>query len=395
VHGNALVDVGPRSAHIAGVGYACFAPAGTFDRAVDVTYVQPMAGDPSDHVVLVTTTGRFALTPTCAANALGIVPDTAFAKADRDTARRAFAVVAGSIAQHPDALAKAVLDRACGKVVTQVRALVEEYSLQPSSVELIGGGGGAAALVPHAGALLGVPWRLARQAEVISPLGVALAMVRDTVERNIVDPTPADVLRVRQEAVDAAVRNGALAETVQVQVEVDTRRNLVRAVAAGTAELRRGNASERVMGDAGRRAAAARSMQRSPEDVRPVANTGALEVFVCDPPPARWWQPWRRAQAQLRVVDRSGVVRLRRHGAVVRTCTVASLEAELRTLIDGLVDFGDAGRTIPDAYLLVGARLVNLSGLADDGQMLGLAGVEVRAHAPEQAVVIIATHRQS
>ena len=29
-------------------------------------------------------------------------------------------------------------------------------------------------------------------------------MVRDTIERTIVDPTPADVLRVRQEAVDAA-----------------------------------------------------------------------------------------------------------------------------------------------------------------------------------------------
>ncbi len=58
-----------------------------------------------------------------------------------------------------------------------------------------------------------------------------------------------------------------------------------------------------------------------------------------------------------------------------------------------LVDFGDAGRTIPDVYVLVGSRLVNLSGLADEGQMLGLAGVEVRAHAPDQPVVIIATSR--
>ena len=41
------------------------------------------------------------------------------------------------------------------------------------------------------------------------------------------------LLDVRQEAVDAAVRNGALAETIDVQVEVDARRNLVRAVAAG------------------------------------------------------------------------------------------------------------------------------------------------------------------
>jgi hypothetical protein len=354
-----------------------------------------MAGDPSDYVVLETAAGRFALTPTCAANAVGVVPDAAFAKADRETARLAFAALGRVIGLDGDALATSVLDRACGKVVAQVRALVEEYRLQPSGVDLIGGGGGAAALVPHAGALMGVPWRLARQAEVISPVGVALAMVRDSVERNIVDPTPADVLRVRQEAVEAAVRNGALAETVEVHVEVDTRRNLVRAVAVGTAELRRGGASERVTDAQGRRSAAARSMQRAPADVILAASTSHLDVFTCDAHAGAWWQPWRREPAQLRVVDRTGVVRLQRQDAVVRACNVSELEAQLRTLVAGLVDFGDAGRTIPDAYVLVGARLVNLSGLADEGQMLGLAGVEVRAHAPDQPVVIIATARNA
>jgi len=395
VHGSALVDVGPRSAHIAGVGYACFAPAGAFDGPVEVTSVRPMTGDPSDYVVLVTPAGRFALTPTCAANAVGVVPEGAFAKAERETARRGFAMLGTAMGQDGDALARAVLDMACAKVVTQVRALVEEYRLQPSSVDLIGGGGGAASLVPHAGALMGVPWRLARQAEVISPVGVALAMVRDTIERNIVDPSSADVLRVRQEAIEAAVRNGALAETVEVHVEVDTRRNLVRAVAVGTAELRLGGATNRVTDEDGRRSAAARSMQRDPAGVTLVASTSQLEVFTGAARVAAWWQPWRRDAAQLRVVDRSGVVRLQRQDAVVRSCTVNDLEGELRALVAGLVDFGDAGRTIPDAYVLVGSRLVNLSGLADEGQMIGLAGVEVRAHAPDQPVVIIATTRNT
>ncbi len=79
----------------------------------------------------------------------------------------------------------------------------------------------------------------------------------------------------------------------------------------------------------------------------------------------------------------------------MRRCTVNDLEGELRALVAGLVDFGDAGRTIPDVYVLVGSRLVNLSGLADEGQMLGLAGVEVRAHAPDQPVVLIATARNT
>ncbi|WP_370651552.1 hydantoinase/oxoprolinase family protein [Luteitalea sp. TBR-22] len=394
VSGGALVDVGPRSAHIAGVGYACFAPAGAFDGPVEVTSVCPLEGDPADYVVLVAGGARYALTPTCAANAAGVVPADAFAKADRSTAERAFAVLAASIGQDGAALARAVLDRACGKVVAQVRALVEEYRLSASAVDLVGGGGGAASLVPHTGALMGVPWRLARQAEVISPLGVALAMVRDTIERTIVDPTPADVLRVRQEAVDAAVRNGALAETIDVQVEVDARRNLVRAVAAGSAELRRGGAADR-QGDATtRRAAAARSMHRPVGDVRVVASTAAFDVFAGEPPSGLWWAPWRHAASELRVVDATGVVRLQRQDATVRVSTASALEADLRGVLDALADFGDAGRTIPDVHLLVGPRIVNLAGLADEGQILGLAAVEVRGREDDAPVVIIATARR-
>ena len=59
-----------------------------------------------------------------------------------------------------------------------------------------------------------------------------------------------------------------------------------------------------------------------------------------------------------------------------------------------LADFGDAGRTIPDVYVLVGSRLVNLSGLADEGQVLGLATVEMRGRAADQPVVIVATAKE-
>jgi N-methylhydantoinase A len=393
MRGRILVDVGPRSAHIAGVGYACFAAATTFDDAVEVEYVQPLAGDPADYVVLATPAGRFALTPTCAANAIGIVPDSAFAKADQDTARRGFAALARRVGADGDAVAQSMLDIACGKVVAQVRALVEEYRLPQAAVDLVGGGGGAAALVPRVGALMNVPWRLARQAEVISPLGVALAMVRAVIERNIVDPTAADVLRVRGEAVEAAVRNGALPATVEVHMEVDSRRHLVRAVAVGSAELRRGSAGDRAVDEAGRRAAAARSMQCDPTEVRLAGRTGSFDVYACTPAPASWWQPWRRHPAQMRVVDRSGVVRLQRQDAMVRTCASGSLEAELRAVVGDLMDFGDAGRTIPDVHLLVGVRVVNLAGLADEGQLLGLAAVEVHGQSPDQDIMIIATRR--
>ncbi|MBA2356775.1 MAG: hydantoinase/oxoprolinase, partial [Acidobacteria bacterium] len=168
VCGQRLVDVGPRSAHIAGVGYACFAPPGSFAAGAEVESLQPMPGDPDDYVVLVTAAGRFALTPTCAANAAGVVPESAFARSDPSTALAACAVLARVVGGDAATVARDILALACAKVVRQVRTLIDEYRLQPGGIDLVGGGGGAAALVPHTGALLGVPWRLARQAEVIS-----------------------------------------------------------------------------------------------------------------------------------------------------------------------------------------------------------------------------------
>jgi N-methylhydantoinase A len=389
VRDNRLHDVGPRSAHIAGVGYACFAPPGTFDREVEVGFVAPLPGDPGDYLVLGTPAGRYALTPTCAANAAGLVPAGAFAHGDAGTARAAIAIAAGALHIEATTLAADIMDRACGKVVAQIEALVGEYGLARGAIDLVGGGGGAAALVPHSGAMLGVPWRLAKHAEVISPIGVALALVRDTVERTIVDPTPADVLQVRQQAIEAVVRNGAVADTVEVVVDVDPRKNRVRATAVGSAELRRSEHGPRAAEPAERLAAAARSFRRPVDEVAMVASTGSLDVFAATMTPAPWWQRWRRVRTPLRVMDRAGVVRLQRDDAGAHVCTTETLESTLRGLLAAVVDYGDAGRTLPDLHVLLGSRVLNLAGLADEGQVLGLAGVEARACSPGQPLVIL------
>jgi hypothetical protein len=277
-----IVDVGPRSAHIAGLGYVCFTePEELIDAGIEL--IQPAPGDDADHVVLRTRSGiRCAITTTCAANLLGYIKPEHFAFGKKESAAIAFNLLAEKFgAEHsPEGVAEIILDVACRKIATTIGDMMAEYHLPLDQAMLIGGGGGAASLAPFTAKLMNLEHRIARNAEVISPIGVAMAMVRDTVERNIVDPSPEDILRVRREAADAAIAAGAVPESVEVEVEVDKRRNLVRATAMGTTELRRREGEQTILAIEQCRESVARSMRIAADAVKLEAETGNHLVFT-------------------------------------------------------------------------------------------------------------------
>lgn len=415
-NGGRLVDVGPRSAHIAGLPYAAFASdAALFDGA-KLLHLQPTQYDAADYVAVECADGqRYALTPTCAANVLEIIPADAFARGNGAAARKAFEPLAQKLGVNVDEAARQVLEISCRKVAQQIEALIIEYKLERATVELVGGGGGAASLVPYTGKLLNLPARLARKAEVISTIGVALAMVRDVVERNIVDPTPDDILQIRREAAAAVIQAGALPATVEVQIAVDTRKNLVRATAFGTTELKKEDSTTGGTLDVeGCRASAARSLQVDAAQVTLCGQTTGLYVFSA---PADAVQrntgakskSWRRTLAtlrqnsasawekffpkrrqMLRVTDTTGVIRLQRAHAEAFMTTAEQLPRDLEAVINRFTDYGDAGRALPDVQILAGSRIINLAGLADAEQAIALARTELENVPPLEVLVIVA-----
>ena len=382
----ALRGVGPRSAHIAGLGYACFTPAAAFDGA-RVLAIRPQPGDPADYLALELAGGeRVTVTPTCAANLLGYVPAGDFARGDAESARRAFALAGAAIGCAPEALARAVLERSADILRTAVDELIADYGLIPGEVELVGGGGGAAALVPFAAERLGLRHRLARDAEVISPLGVALALVRDVVERTIVSPGPEDVVRVRREAFERVVAAGAAPELVEVAVEIDARRNLVRATASGATAAVAGAPAASDASRSERAAAAARALHARPADAECVATAGTFELFRT---------PRGRSAYDVCAVDGRGVVRMTAVRATARATTVARLERTLAALLEDATAFGDVGRALPDVHLVYGRRVADLGALAESAQVLALAAEEVRGLPGDDAVAVVAATRDA
>lgn len=387
-----LTEVGPRSAHIAGLPYACFADPAELDGA-RLVRVAPLESDTADHAVLDNGTRRFALTVTCAANALGRVPEGDHARADPRAARAALEPLARALGTDVAGAARAVLDRATERVETVVEALIGDYGLDRSVAALVGGGGGAATVTPHLGERMGLSARIAAHSEVISPLGVALALVRESVERIIPGATHADVLSVRAEAEAAVVAQGADPDGVEVDVTVDPQRNLVTAVATGATELRTRDRTAAVAREQAR-AAAADSLGADAADLTEYAANGRYRVLGLVRRPTGPFGRLARERRHIRVVDGEGVVRLHNGDAEVDTLVAGQAEGRLKDLVEERTAYGDGGAVPPAVWLLLGPKIADLSGVMDAGHLLALAGTEIARRAPDEEVVAIMERRR-
>jgi N-methylhydantoinase A/oxoprolinase/acetone carboxylase beta subunit len=389
--GRAVTDVGPRSAHIAGLAYACFAPPAALAGAKLVT-ISPRPDDPADYVAIESANGtRYALTLTCAANALGVVPSGAYARSEPEAARLAMQPLAQALGVPVEEAARVVLRRAIKPVREVVDELTGEYGLE--HLTLVGGGGGAAAVTPFLGGEAKQEWRIAAHSEVISPLGAALALVRESVERIVPNPSNADILAARSEAEAAVIAQGADPSGVEVDVTVDPQRNLIRAVATGATELRTKDRAS-IVDESAVRDEVARSIGVPVGEVAELATTPQYRVFGASARRKGVFGRFAAPPLQVRVVDGEGVIRLHSSGALVEGTDVAAAQNRLSALVDQHTRYGDGGSRAPAVWLLIGPKIADLSGVLDRDQLVALIGAELKARAPDEPVVAILEDRK-
>ncbi|HEX4893768.1 MAG TPA: hydantoinase/oxoprolinase family protein [Hyphomicrobiaceae bacterium] len=373
-----LIDVGPRSAHIAGLPYAAFAdPAAIADPAVEL--FEPMTGDGGDWIAVRVANGtRYALTTTCAANVLGLAKPGDHAHGNREAARKAFAPLAELLGVGVEEAARAVLDMATDKVIPVIQSLIKEYQLDADQCLLIGEGGGAASLIPRLSERTSLAHEISKDAEVISSIGVALALVREVVERIVPHPKPEDLQAIRKEALDAVVRLGADARSVDVTVEVDKLTHRVRAIAMGAAEMHvkdpGGSIPEREA-----RSIAAKSLGQAPDALRLAAATSGLRVFQAP-----------QADGAVRAVDWQGSIRLQRSRALVRSTDPRTARAALVALWKEASGIAGERQGVPAIVLLFERHVIDLSGVETLAQAEALAASELEGLADGVAVALVA-----
>ena len=372
-----VVDVGPRSAHIAGCEYACFTPE---EEIVDpqIEMVSPKPSDPADYVTIRLKNGkRICFTNTCAANVLGLIDAKYFAHGNDSAARKAMEPVADKMGITVEQLATQLLEKDFEKVNACINALAEKYQLDHDSMKLVGCGGGAASLVPYCAEKMGLQYDIPENAEVISSIGVALSMVRDVVERVIPSPTQEDIREIKKEAADAAVSSGASPDTVEVHIEIDSQTGKVTAIATGSTEVKTTDLLKECDENEAKELAT-QDFGPKVSQIRLAEKTDKFYVY----------QGERDGKQPIRIVDKKGFIKVQCSNGKVVKCAVQDYKEVVESIWKDVAVFKTDSILRPDFFVCVGPRVGDYSAV-DLEQIFLLMDLDLGDREPEEEIIIV------
>lgn len=370
-----IVSIGPRSAHIAGLEYECFAQ-NSFIGA-EARLVSPRADDPCEYGTLLCKNGKtYSLTLAGAANLLGYVPENDYAHGNADVNRAAWDAFGKYLGISGMDAARKVMDLAVKKLQAVIEDLIEEYNLDRNFITLVGGGGSGAVIVFALAEKMNFHARIAKNAPYISTIGVALAMVREQIERSVVNPGEEDIKRIRQDVVEKIVRSGANESTVDVTIEVDMQKNILRAIATGATEFRQKDLTTRMLSVEELVAITAQALDVPVGQVNLITQAGRWYIFQGLFEKKALFGLYKTKQFSLCVIDREGTVRLRKAKAQCTKFTKAQIQTLFRQFMADNTTYSDANASIPRVFVFYREKMLDLSSLQTADQVYSLLQME-------------------
>ena len=372
-----VVDVGPRSAHIAGCDYACFTDPDEIEDP-QIELVAPKDGDPNDYVVIRLKNGkRITITNTDAANVLGLIDEKYFAHGNAESARKAMQPIADRLQITVEQLAEKILEKDYEKVSACINALAEKYHLDHDAMKLVGCGGGAASLVPYCAKKMGLQYSIPENAEVISSIGVSLAMVRDVIERVIPNPTEEDIATMKKEAIDACIDSGAAADTVEVHIEIDNQSGKVTAIATGSTEVKTTDLLKECSQEEALQLAQA-VFGADLTDIECACKTDNFYVFTAK----------KGEKTPIRIIDKKGFIRVQCSNAKAVCTPAKDYQSAVEAMWDDLAIYKSETILRPDYYLCIGPRVCDYSAV-DLNQNELLMNLDIQDRDPMEEVLVI------
>ncbi|MDY6309392.1 MAG: hydantoinase/oxoprolinase family protein [Oribacterium sp.] len=385
-----LVDVGPRSAHIADLNYEVFTePEHILDPKVQL--IAPRSDDAADYAAVISKNGeKVALTLCGAANILGYVSEGDYAKGSKEAAEKAWSALAVYTGISVEELCQTAMDIAIAKVNEIVQGLISDYQLSKNLIFLVGGGGSASVVTPYLSKKTGIRFRIAKNAPYISTIGVSLAMVREQLERNVPNPSEEDIRKIRHDVLEIITRAGADPKTVDITVEVDSQKNILRATATGATELRTKDRAVTEISEQERLKIAAEGAGTDENKISLLAATGKWHVYEAAVTGKSFFGLVKHTSKTLSVMDSEGVIRLKKNKAKILVFRKSDLHTDFVTFLDSMTSYTDAGETLPRTYLFFSQKMSDLSGVQTKEQLLHLAEIELEFTENDEDIIAVA-----
>ncbi|HKX21055.1 MAG TPA: hydantoinase/oxoprolinase family protein [Nitrososphaeraceae archaeon] len=382
--GKKITDVGPRSAHISGLKYSCFAEPQDLEGGQIVTFM-PKKGDPIDYIGIEVGAGkRFAITTTCAANALGHIPDNDYAKGNQKSAQLALSILGKRLGMDMEEIATKILEISTTKILQTIRTLMREYRLKDEKFVLIGGGGGASVLVPMLAAKLNCQYRIADNSEVISSIGVCTASIREEREKIISNPSPDEISSFIQEVEKIAISKGALPESISTQSEYINEKSLLRVTVYGNMNLDVGSNDRKEIDDEEAEILACELFGIN-EGVQRIYDMKDYYIFACEIHKKKLFL--KSKKQPVLVLDKYGHVKISVENADIYSGSPLELKEKIQSLI------GDHGLSkdelAPQIHIVDGKRILDFSGLSSTAHVIKAVTEELDKTVNNQVTLIV------
>lgn len=377
VNKDGVVDVGPRSAHIAGLDYAVYTDPSEIEEPKLELY-SPKKGDPADYVAIRLKSGkRVTITNSCAANVLGLITPDHYSYGNVEAARKAMQPIADYTGKTVEQIAEQILEKSYEKIKPVIEGLAEKYKLEFDQISLVGVGGGASSLLPYSAKKMNLKYSIPENAEVISSIGVALAMVRDVVERVIPNPTSEDIKAIKKEVYMKAIESGAQPDTIEIHVDIDSQTSKVTAIALGSTEVKTSDLLKEC-DEKEARLIAAEDMKLKEEDLNLLAKNKNFFVFAAK----------NETKNNIRIIDKKGFIKVQRKFGLAENIRVEQAKEYIKYLWDELAVYTADAVLRPDIYLCIGAKIMDYSGSTDFEQIELLIDLEIGDLEPEEEIII-------
>jgi len=382
--GKKITDVGPRSAHISGLKYSCFAEPQELEGGQIVTFM-PKKGDPIDYIGIEVGAGkRFAITTTCAANALGRIPDNDYAKGNQKSAQLALSILGKRLGMDMEEIASKILEISTTKILQTIRTLMREYRLKDEKFVLIGGGGGASVLVPMLAAKLNCQYRIANNSEVISSIGVCTASIREEREKIINNPSPDEISFFIQEVEKIAISKGALPESISTQSEYINEKSLLRVTVYGNMNLDVGSNDRKEIDDEEAEILACELFGIN-EGVQRIYDMKDYYIFACEIHKKKLFL--KSKKQPVLVLDKYGHVKISVENADIYSGSPLEMKEKIQSLID---DHGlSKDELAPQIHIVDGKRLLDFSGLSSTAHVIKAVTEELDKTVNNQVTLIV------